>query len=375
MHTISSVLSTIERGDYTFKIDLPDAYFHVLIHPDSRKYLRFTFENKIYQFRVLPFGLNTVPPGIHPPGTYSGSLPPLSRDISNSISRRLVDTSSRPPSFTSPPVSVTKRTEYGRPRVKRSQIRTRTSSGYPVSGASITLGSGESFTPNIQSSGDNGTILPNILPEKLVIQGGIPTHGITQLGLRSHPTESSTLEPDTTTLSFFRSDKPVFSTTAFRPPSPCHPRQWQDLSFLTSGIPIRPFQAEFTIFTDASNQGWVAHMGDSKIADVWTYAERGHINVLDLKAVFFALHHWAAILQGHLVLIATDNTTVVAYINKQGGTHSHRLLRLVEDLFLWLQIDSGHNSESQTHYGLPQWDSIPPVSAEPAHHDRAESPH
>ena len=41
MHTISSVLSTVEKGDYVFKIDLQDAYFHVLIHPDSKKYLGF----------------------------------------------------------------------------------------------------------------------------------------------------------------------------------------------------------------------------------------------------------------------------------------------------------------------------------------------
>ena len=44
-----------------FKIDLQDVYFHVLIHPDSRKYLRFAFENKVYQFRVLPVGPNTAP--------------------------------------------------------------------------------------------------------------------------------------------------------------------------------------------------------------------------------------------------------------------------------------------------------------------------
>ena len=61
MHTISSVLNTFERGDYSFKIDLQDAYFHVLIHPASRKYLRFAFANKVYQFRVLPFSLNTAP--------------------------------------------------------------------------------------------------------------------------------------------------------------------------------------------------------------------------------------------------------------------------------------------------------------------------
>ena len=61
MHTISSMLSTDEKGGYVFKIDLQDAYFHVLIHPHSRKYLRFAFENKVYQFRVLHFSLNTAP--------------------------------------------------------------------------------------------------------------------------------------------------------------------------------------------------------------------------------------------------------------------------------------------------------------------------
>ena len=115
-------------------------------------------------------------------------------------------------------------------------------------------------------------------------------------------------------------------------------RQWQDLSFLTSGIPIRPFQAEFTIFTDASTQGWGAHIWDSQTAGVWTRSEREfHINVLELRVVILALYHWVTILHGHHVLIATDNTTVVAYINKQGGTHSHLLLQLVVDLFLWLQ--------------------------------------
>ena len=85
-----------------------------------------------------------------------------------------------------------------------------------------------------------GTHLPNILPENLVIQRSVPIYGITQMGLRSHPTRSSTLEALTTTLSFIRSDKPVFNTAAFRPCSPCYPthRQWQDLSFLTSRIPI-----------------------------------------------------------------------------------------------------------------------------------------
>ena len=63
-------------------------------------------------------------------------------------------------------------------------------------------------------------------------------------------------------------------------------QQWQDLSFLTSGIPIRPFQAEFTIFTDASTHGWCAHMGDSQISGTWIPLDRElHINCLELEAV------------------------------------------------------------------------------------------
>ena len=134
-------------------------------------------------------------------------------------------------------------------------------------------------------------------------------------------------------------------TDRFTPPRRSDPlvlanllRRWLDPRFLTSGIPIRPFQADFTIFTDASNQGWGAHMGDSKISGTWTLTDRKlHINCLEFKAVTFALQHWAPLLQGRQVMVATDNLTVVSYTNKQGGTRSSTLLRLTVDLFLWLE--------------------------------------
>ena len=118
MHTIILLLITIKKRDYVFKIDLQDVYFHVLIHPHSKKYLRFAFENKVYQFRVLHFSLNTAPQVFtclrHRVAAYLHH-----QGISvNSISRRLVDTSPRLPGVTSPPVSVTKHTEYGRPQTK-----------------------------------------------------------------------------------------------------------------------------------------------------------------------------------------------------------------------------------------------------------------
>ena len=179
----------------------------------------------------------------------------------------------------------------------------------------------------------------NILPENFVEHGSIPIYWITQLGLRSHTTGSSTLEAPRTTLSFFRDDKPIFTTAAFRPSSPCHPTQAMAGSVvfhMRSQYPTFPGGVHH--FHGTSIQGWGAHMGDSQIAGVWTHSERElHISVFGLRAVILALHHWVTVLQGHHVLITTDNTTVVSYINTQGGTHSHLLLRLVVDLFLWLQ--------------------------------------
>lgn len=42
-------------------IDLKDAYFLILAHQQSRKFFRISFENNIYEFTCLPFGLWTAP--------------------------------------------------------------------------------------------------------------------------------------------------------------------------------------------------------------------------------------------------------------------------------------------------------------------------
>ncbi|KAL0183540.1 hypothetical protein M9458_019236, partial [Cirrhinus mrigala] len=53
--------SVIRSKDWFVRIDLKDAYFHVSILPQHRKFLRFAFRGKAYQYRVLPFGLALSP--------------------------------------------------------------------------------------------------------------------------------------------------------------------------------------------------------------------------------------------------------------------------------------------------------------------------
>ena len=63
-----------------------------------------------------------------------------------------------------------------------------------------------------------------------------------------------------------------------------------------------------------------AHLNDHTARGTWSLPERKiHINYLELKAVFLALKEFQDLCQKNIVLLATDNTTVVANINKEGG--------------------------------------------------------
>ena len=60
----------------------------------------------------------------------------------------------------------------------------------------------------------------------------------------------------------------------------------------------------------------LAHLNERTARGTWSFPEsKLHINHLELKAVFLVLKEF----QDLIVLVATDNTTVVAYINKKGG--------------------------------------------------------
>jgi len=61
METPTNLHHSIQKGDWVISLDLMDAYLHVPIHPSSRKFLRFLYQDKVFQFRVLPFRLSVSP--------------------------------------------------------------------------------------------------------------------------------------------------------------------------------------------------------------------------------------------------------------------------------------------------------------------------
>ncbi len=54
MLTLKTILSQIQVGDWFVTIDLKDAYFHIQVVRRHRKFLRFTFGGKVYQYRFFP---------------------------------------------------------------------------------------------------------------------------------------------------------------------------------------------------------------------------------------------------------------------------------------------------------------------------------
>ena len=60
METPESIRTSLIPGEWVSLIDLSDAYLHIPIHPNSRKYLRFCYRSQVFQFTSLPFGLATA---------------------------------------------------------------------------------------------------------------------------------------------------------------------------------------------------------------------------------------------------------------------------------------------------------------------------
>ena len=61
METPETIRTSLQQGEWITSIDFKDAYFHITIQEQSRKYLRFHVQGQTYQFKALPFGLSTAP--------------------------------------------------------------------------------------------------------------------------------------------------------------------------------------------------------------------------------------------------------------------------------------------------------------------------
>ena len=61
MTTVPKILHFIEKDSYVCSLDISQAYYHVPIHEDYKKYFSFVCDGIRYMFNVMPFGLCSAP--------------------------------------------------------------------------------------------------------------------------------------------------------------------------------------------------------------------------------------------------------------------------------------------------------------------------
>ena len=61
MEGLKDVKFLLRKRDWMCKIDLKDAYFSVPMSTQSRKWVRFNWKGKLYEFLCLVFGLGPAP--------------------------------------------------------------------------------------------------------------------------------------------------------------------------------------------------------------------------------------------------------------------------------------------------------------------------
>ena len=115
---------------------------------------------------------------------------------------------------------------------------------------------------------------------------------------------------------------------------------WLQEENLVPGVPlnrgVNPVPL-VQVFTDASRTGWGGHIEGQTVQGIWSEEELDyHINVLEMLAARRTLDHFKDQLRNRSVMLSSDNSTTVSYLQRQGGTKSLTLFRMTQEMYLWL---------------------------------------
>ena len=338
METVQSIRKSLQPGEWCTQIDIKDAYLHIPVQEKFRKYLRFTVDGVVYQFRTLPFGLNVAP------RIFTLILKPVLARLRAQgvcVQGYLDDWINR---GLSPP-----QTKLHSDMV----IQLLTELGWIINWDKCILDPTQVFVFlgllfNLQtgrvSPGQKG--LNNLLEDiRTLVPGSYRSarNIASVLGKAKHwapftPRGKLQLRKAQEWLKRRWSQSrgswntPILIDDLLRK----HLRWWTLPGNTSPGVPLHASTPTQEMFTDACNTGWGARLGIHTAQGSWQPRSRTHhINRLELQAVHQACIAFREHLKGKVTRVHIDNTTAVAYIRKEGGTCSYLLTRDARMLLQW----------------------------------------
>ena len=339
MLTAKSLVRSIRPNDWFTSIDLKDAYFHIPIYPPHRKFLRFGFRGKLYEYTVLPFGMS-LSPRVFVKCT-EAAIAPLRRRglrVASYIDDWLLSADSAQEAVRHTNQVVLHMTSLGFTINHKKSVMVPTRS---IDFIGIALDS-VSYTARLSQERIDaflrcvalfrtGLRVPfrTCLRMAGLMASAISLVRLGRLHMRPFQRWVASLGVPTRCLSR-RVTVSAGCVLALK--------WWSSRRVLEQGVPLGLTLSRKVVTTDASLSGWGATHDGRTARGVWCGAMRhAHINYLELLAVFLALRHFKPFIQGCHVLVRTDNTTTMCYINKQGGLKSLRLHMLAHRLLIWCE--------------------------------------
>ena len=338
METLRSIIKSLQQGGWTIALDLTDAYFHVPIRLSHRRYLRFCFNGQCYQYRALPFGLSTAPRLFTKVvQVIAGHLRQESIHCHQYLDDWLLKNKSRSLLLAQAQKAIDITVKLGF-LINKEKSNLLPSQSFVYLGAHFDLKLGRVFLTQERSVLIQDLIGLFRLHEYLPAQTFLKLLGTLASCIDVIPYVHLHMRPIQMYLLFYwkPSQRNVQSLIPVSSQLISHLEWWTIPQNLFRGVPLSPPSPDMVLTTDASKSGWGTHLDDLTVQGVWSSQEQQlHINNLELLAVRNALHHFCTLLQGKHVLVKSDNSTVIAYINNQGGTKSTDLCMILWHLMQW----------------------------------------
>ena len=338
METPQSVLRSILQGDWMISLDLQDAYLQVPIHPESRRYLRFTMGGVPYQFRVLCFGLMTAPQ------VFTRLMAPISAILYRYGIRMLrylddwlILAESRTTCIQARDRLLHLCEELGL------QVNHRKSSlvpsqemtylGMQILSVRFVAKPTETRVVNLLNIIEEflsspsppaalwRRLLDHLSSLTVLVKGGMLRMRSLQLRLRSKWN--------------FRDDYLRI---------PWDPLCQEDLLWWSwaiqqrEGVDLSLPVLDLSFYSDASDVGWGAIIGEYQVSGVLTPSQKElSINLREMMAVQNGLLRFSSLLRGKTIALFCDNVTTVAYLRRSGGTRSQVLFLKAREILLWIE--------------------------------------
>lgn len=340
MEGIANVRDLITKDCFLASIDLKKAYYAVQIHPSHRRYLRFNFNQVVYQYTCLPNGLSSGPRIFT---KIMGVVFSHLRSLNLTSVVYLDDTL-----LISPTESDCKQNVHHTLEILQSlglHINWKKSVLNPTKLIDFlgfcfntermkfcltekrSLDLQQAVCEAIQNRHMTIRQLASVLGK---IVAALPVFKYGKLHYR---------DLELFKIESLRKNNGHFDRKCYLPEMVLRDLVfWKDHNPKYGGEDIeQPFPG-IVIFTDASQSMWGAVCGDQNVGEPWSTTELAktnrNINALEIMAVHNSIKKLTSILKDKTVLVRSDNVTAVQYINNMGGHGSQICNSLTKELLI-----------------------------------------